>query len=99
VSLVDHGEVTGSGRRYVPCAFGFDDTGEAGLNRASGIGGMEAIEVNLDRISLCQLRTRAGSGAKERGHRFRGGRMTLYGLDDKKVCVRREEYRGDPAVG
>jgi hypothetical protein len=73
--------------------------GEDGFDGVAVITGMEAVEVDLDQISLLQLRLGGRGGAKERGLRLWFGRRSLEGLDNEQVGVGREDQRGDAAIG
>ena len=99
MSLIDDGEVAGGGGGDVAGVWGLDGAGGTGLDGTTVIAGMEAVEVDLDGISLCQpLESGAGWGQGV-GLGLRCGRRALHGLDDEQVGVGREDESGETALG
>jgi hypothetical protein len=99
MALVDYGDKAGGGGWDVAYASGLDDAGEGRFDGVAVISRMEPVEVDLDKISLRQLRVGRRGGPKERGLRLGLGRRSLEGLDDEQVGFGGEDQGGDAAIG
>jgi hypothetical protein len=98
-TLIHNSEITCDAGGNFSDAGGLDGAGEGDWNRASLVGCTDAVEVDLDGVSLFEFGSTRRGRAKERGLRLRLGRGVLDGFGDEEVGVGREDHSSEAAFG